>query len=98
MKRVIAFPMFREAKAKHPDCADQLELLYRDLRRLDFKNLNHVKECFPYVSILKNNRVCFNIHGNHYRVVVKFNFQMGACFIRFIGTHGEYDKIDANTV
>jgi mRNA interferase HigB len=90
--------MFRDSIRRHPECAKQLRLLYDELKKSDFGNLNQVKEFFPYVSLLKNDRVVFNIHGNKYRMVVKFNFSAKICFVRFIGTHAEYDKIDANTV
>ena len=96
--RTISYKMFRESISKHPDCAKQLKLLYEDLKKVDFENLNQIKEFFPYVSLLKDNRVVFNVHGNKYRVVVKFNFSLNICFVRFIGTHAEYDKIDANKI
>jgi mRNA interferase HigB len=96
--RTISYKMFRESISKHPDCAKQLRLLYEDLKKVDFKNLNQVKEFFPYVSLLNDNRVVFNVHGNKYRVVVKFNFSSNICFVRYIGTHAEYDKIDANKI
>jgi len=73
-------------------------LLDRDLKKADIKNLNQVKDFFPYVSLLKDNRVVFNVHGNKFRVVVKFNFEMNICFVSFVGTHADYDKIDANTI
>ena len=76
----------------------QLTLLDNDLKKEKFKNLNQVKDFFPYVSLLKDNRVVFNVHGNKYRVIVKFNFEMNICYVRFVGTHAEYDKIDANTI
>lgn len=96
--RVITRAMFRDAEQKHPDGAAQFELLYRDLKSNVFENLNQVNEHFPYVSLLKDNRVVFNVHGNKYRVVAKFNFKSKICFIRFCGTHADYDKIDANTI
>lgn len=82
----------------HPDCGKQLNLLLEDLKRKTFENLNQVKDFFHYVSILNDNRVVFNVRGNKYRVVVKFNFKMQICYVRFIDTHTEYDKIDANVV
>lgn len=96
--RIISFKKFREASEKYPECAKQLRLFYEDLKKENFDNSNQVKEHFPYVSLLKDNRVVFNVHGNKYRVVVKFNFEMNICYVRFVGTHSEYDKIDANTV
>jgi len=95
---VISSKRFWEAAQKHPDSKQQLSLLDKDLKRKSFESLNQVKEHFPNVSLLKDNRVVFNVHGNKYRVVVKFNFGMQICYVRFVGTHADYDKIDANTV
>ena len=64
----------------------------------NWPNLNKLKEDYPSASILKENRVVFNIKGNHYRLIVKFTFEYQAGWIRFIGTHSEYDKINANII
>ena len=60
--------------------------------------MNELKEEYPGASILQNGRIIFNIKGNNYRLVVKFNFEYQICWIRFVGTHAEYDKIDAKTI
>ena len=52
----------------------------------------------PNASTLEGNRVCFNIRGNNYRLIVKINFPYQMMWIRFIGTHSEYDRIDANKI
>lgn len=96
--RVISPKKFRDFACEHPDCGKQLNLLLEDLKRKTFENLNQVKDFFPYISILNDNRVVFNVRGNKYRVVVKFNFKMQICYVRFIDTHAEYDKIDANLI
>ena len=62
------------------------------------KNINELKNDYPSASILKDNRIVYNIKGNNYRLIVKFNFEYQICWIRFIGTHAEYDKIDANNI
>jgi len=64
----------------------------------DWKNPKEVKQTYVNASILKKSRIVFNIKGNAYRFVTKFNFEKQWIFIRFIGTHEEYDKIDANTI
>ena len=63
-----------------------------------WKSPNEVKQTYATASILKDGRVVFNIRGNTYRLVIKLNFEKQWIFIRFIGTHEEYDKIDANTI
>ena len=60
--------------------------------------MNALKTQCPNASILKDNRIVFNIKGNNYRLIVKFNFEFQICWIRFIGTHAEYDKINANEI
>lgn len=63
-----------------------------------WKTPQDVKKTYIHASVLKDNRIVFNIKGNSYRVVVKFNFERQWAFIRFVGTHDEYDKIDANFI
>jgi mRNA interferase HigB len=64
----------------------------------DWKSPNEIKQFYANASILKNGRIVFNIKGNSYRLVVKFNFEKKWAFIRFIGTHKKYNSINANTI
>jgi mRNA interferase HigB len=96
--RVITFRQFAIFAKKHPDSRGQLEMLRRELKRELFENANQVKDHFPYVSILSDSRVVFNIGGNKYRLILKFNFNTGIAYVRFIGTHLEYDRIDADNI
>jgi mRNA interferase HigB len=96
--RVIAKKILREFWLKHSDCEQQLKSWYQEADYANWKNLNELKTEYPNASILEDNRVCFNIKGNSYRLIVKFNFQYQVIWIRFIGTHAEYDKIDANKI
>jgi mRNA interferase HigB len=66
--------------------------------RAQWRNPEDVKRSHPKASILKGGRVVFNIKGNDYRLIVALNYKAGVLAIRFFGTHGEYDKIDAETV
>lgn len=68
------------------------------MEKTDWNSISQLKIEFPSASILPENRVVFNIKGNKYRLIVKFNFEYALCWIRFIGTHAEYDKIDAKTI
>ncbi|GHB76549.1 type II toxin-antitoxin system HigB family toxin [Persicitalea jodogahamensis] len=96
--KVIAKRTLREFWEKHNDCEQQLKSWYRETEKTEWANLNQLKSEYPSASILKDNRIVFNIKGNHYRLIVKFSFEYQLCWIRFIGTHAEYDKIDANTI
>ncbi len=59
---------------------------------------NDIKMDYPSASILQDNRVVINIKGNTYRLVIKINYKFGIVWIRFVGAHGEYDKISAETI
>ncbi|MGB5274941.1 MAG: type II toxin-antitoxin system HigB family toxin [Flavobacteriaceae bacterium] len=96
--RVIAKRTLRDFWAKHTDCEQQLTAWYKETEKSEFKNLNELKKEYPSASILKENRIVFNIKGNKYRLIVKFNFEFQICWIRFVRTHAEYDKINANEI
>lgn len=83
---------------RHPDSEDYLRKWYEVVTRAEWKSPGDVKEVFSHASILKNSRIVFNIKGNSYRLVARFEFEKQFLFIRFIGTHREYDKIDANLI
>lgn len=90
--------MLREFWKKHPDCEQQLKSWFREAAKSAWKNTHEIKHEFPAASILGDNRVVFNIKGNHYRLIVKINFHYQMVWIRFIGTHREYDRIDADKI
>lgn len=96
--RVIAKKVLREFWAKHSDCEQQLKAWYREAEKSVWKNTNEIKKEYPTASILGVNRVVFNIKGNNYRLIVKINFQYQMMWIRFVGTHKDYDRIDANKI
>lgn len=96
--RVIAKRILREFWRIHPDCEQQLKSWYQESSKANWKNLNELKRNFPGASILIDNRVVFNIKGNNYRLIVKINFDYQMIWIRFIGTHSEYDKINAHKI
>lgn len=96
--RVIAKKILREFWEVHPDCEQQLKSWYKETSLAEWKNPNEIKVEYPSASILNENRVVFNIKGNNYRLIVKINFEYKMVWIRFIGTHTEYDKINANTI
>lgn len=96
--RVIAKKVLREFWEIHPDCEQQLKSWYREAEKGEWKNTNELKKEYPSASILKDNRIVFNIRGNNYRLIVRINFHYQMMWIRFIGTHKEYDKVDANKI
>jgi mRNA interferase HigB len=96
--RVIAKKILREFWEKHSDCEQQLKSWFKEASKAEWKNPNEVKSEYPNASILNDNRICFNIKGNHYRLSVRINYDYQMVWVRFIGTHTEYDKIDANEI
>jgi len=98
MERIFAKSTLREFWEIHPESEQHLKTWYDTAVNSDWRNPVDVKHTFSTASILKNSRIVFNIKGNSYRLITKFNFEKQWIFIRFIGTHDEYDKIDANTI
>jgi len=98
MKRIIAKSTLREFWKKHSDSEQYLKTWYETAKSSNWASPKDIKKTYVNASILKNSRVVFNIKGNSYRLVVKFNYDRQWAFIRFVGTHTDYDKIDANTI
>ena len=96
--RVIAKKILREFWEKHSDCEQQLKSWYQEVEAAKWNNFNDLRTEYPIASILEDNRVCFIIKGNNYRLIAKINFNYQMMWIRFIGTHAEYDKINANKI
>ena len=99
--RIIAKKTLKEFWEKNPKYSDAqkpLEAWHEEVKRSNWKNSQEVKDKYGDASIIGDSRVVFNIHGNKYRLVVKVNYQIAIVYIRFIGTHNEYDKINAKEV
>lgn len=98
MKRIIAKKTLRDFWENYADAEQYLKTWYETAKTSQWYSPNDVKKTYANASILKDSRVVFNIKGNSYRLVVKFNYERQWAFIRFIGPHAEYDKIDANKI
>ncbi len=96
--RVIAKKTLKEFWENHNDCEQQLKAWYEEALSAIWRTPNDIKKNYPSASFLEDNRVVFNIKGNNYRLIVKINYKFSMVWIRFIGTHTEYDKIDAAKV
>jgi mRNA interferase HigB len=96
--RVIAKSTLRQFWSIHNDCEEQLKAWFNEAEKANWTSPKDIETDYPSVSILQDNRVIFNIKGNTYRLIVKINYKFGLVWIRFIGTHKEYDKIDAKTI
>ena len=80
------------------DSETSLRSWYHDAKSSIWKNSNELKLQYKNASIIGDGRVVFNIKGNKYRLVVLIDFDFQVLFIRFIGTHKQYDKIDVKTI
>lgn len=83
---------------KHPDARLPLQTWYHDVEQSKWKNPSEIKAIYRNASFLADNRVVFNIKGNQYRIIVRISYSGKIVFIRFVGTHQEYDQIDASSV
>jgi mRNA interferase HigB len=96
--RIISRRILREFWEKHPDSATALQSWFHDVESVTWNGLADIKAVYQNASFVANNRVVFNVKGNHYRIVVVIIYQHGMVYICFVGTHAEYDRIDVNTV
>lgn len=96
--RVIAKAALREFWENHPDAEQPLRAWHAEAKAADWKTPADIKAKYRSAIILRGGRVIFNIGGNKYRLVVRINFPFRVIYIRFLGTHREYDRIDAETI
>jgi mRNA interferase HigB len=93
--RVLSKRAFREFWVIHHDSRQQLLILYKELKAGGFTTGEDLIRAFGNCRSIGGGRYVFNIKGNQYRVIVKISFELQTVWIRFVGTHNEYDKIDA---
>ena len=96
--RIIALRVLRDFWNRHTDAEIPLRAWYAAASRADWRSPADVKAAYRSASFIANNRIVFNVKGNDYRLVVAVHYNRGMMFIRFIGTHREYDKIDASSI
>lgn len=95
---IIAIGTLRKFWDSHPQAETPLRNWYAEASRADWKTPSDIKAAHRNASFLSNNRVVFNIKGNDYRLVVAVRYTSTTMFIRFVGTHAEYDRIDTATI
>ncbi len=96
--RIIALRTLRAFWETHPDAEQPLKNWYATAKAAHWTSPADVKADYGNASIIANARVVFNIHGNHYRLITAVDYRYGIVYIRFIGTHREYDKVNARTI
>lgn len=85
-------------QSRYKDSEEPLKSWFDEAKQANWKSPQDIKDKFRKASFLNNNRVVFDIQGNKYRLIVAIKYEFGICYIRFIGTHKQYDQIDANNV
>lgn len=96
--RVISLAKLKAFYTEHPDAGQALKAWYDEARKASWETLQQIKDQYRSASFVGQNRVVFNIHGNKYRLVVAVAYKFGAVYIKFVGTHKDYDKIDVESV
>lgn len=96
--RIISKKILREFWAVHSDAEQSLKAWHAKSKLAEWKTSSDIKTDYRNASFVANNRVIFNIKGNTYRLVAAVNYDFGIIYIRFMGSHKEYDKIDATTI
>ena len=96
--RIIAVRTLRSFWEVNGDAEEPLKAWYREAKAADWDSSHNVKALYRNASVIGDNRIVFNIAGNKYRLIVKFNFPYRIGYVRFIGTHAEYDAIDVETI
>ena len=96
--RIISRKSLREFWEQHPDARQPLQAWYEDVKRAEWRSPADIKNVYRNASFLADNRVVFNIKGNNYRLIVVVQYDHGILYIRFVGTHRDYDGIDARSI
>ena len=96
--RIISKKTLREFWKVHGDAEQPLKAWHAKAKLAEWKTSNDIKNDYRNASFVANNRIIFNIKGNTYRLVVAINYDFGIIYIRFVGNHKDYDKIDTTTI
>ena len=95
---VIARRALREFWETHPDAEGPLRAWHDEASKARWRSANDIRARYAHASFVGDDRVVFNVGGNKYRLIVVVRYRTGTVFVRFIGTHAEYDRIDARRI
>ncbi len=96
--RIIKTSVLKDFYIKHQKSENPLKSWIQETKKNNWRDPSDVKSFYRSADILKNNRIVFNIGGNKYRLIVKVNYKCGVVYIRFIGSHEQYNKVNAEEV
>ncbi len=96
--RIIAISTLRNFWKSNEDAEEPLKAWYKEAKTADWATPHQVKAMHRNASVLGDSRIVFNIAGNKYRLIAKFNYPYRIGYVRFIGTHAEYDRVDVEEI
>ena len=96
--RVISRKTLKDFWEQHAEAEQPLKAWFHETKAAHWKSFADIKARYRSADALPGSRVVFNIRGNTYRLIVRIHYNTGIVFLRFLGTHAEYDKIDATTI
>lgn len=88
----------RDFRLKHPDVDQALDTWARTMKKKNFRTFHELKQCYNSVDSIGDDLFVFNIKGNKYRLIARVHFSVRTLYVRFIGTHKQYDKVDINSL
>jgi mRNA interferase HigB len=91
--RIVSKSTLREFWEKQPEAEKPIKIWFERIKKQDWSSPNEIKQVFSDADQVGNGRIVFNVARNKFRLIVKFVYQTQICYIRFVGTHKEYDKI-----
>jgi mRNA interferase HigB len=96
--RVIAVKTLKTFWERYPDAEGPLRAWFTEARRANWRGPHDIKNAYRTASLIRNNRVVFNIKGNSYRLIVVIKYEFKIVYIRFVGTHAAYDRVNAEEI
>ena len=96
--RIVARAVLKRFWEKHRDSEQPLRAWFSEDKRAEWQGPNEIKQQYKRASVVGHGRVVFNIAGNKYRLIVSINYQTQIIYIRFVGTHRQYDQVDAENI
>ena len=96
--KIFNAPQIEKAFKRYADAIGPLQNWYQEVEKEDWDRPTKLKERYPNASVIRGDLVVFNIKGNNYRLVARINFRRRLVFVKFFGTHKEYDRINVEEV
>ncbi len=96
--RILSHKTLKDFYTKHSNCETAISCWYKLTKDAEWTSFNDLRKTFPSTDHVAPNRYIFDIKGNHYRLITAINFEHQIVYIRFLGTHAQYDKVNPSTI